>query len=737
MKDIDPDQAAPGRFSQDSPGKADTPFGGADDSLDLLQILNALWRRKVLVLASCALTAAIFFFIAAAQPQQFTATTTVMLDPREQRVVSSQNQVVSDLKLNSPIIESEVAIIKSATLLQAAITDVGVDRYNQIDPAFQSPGFLSQLMNRMGPFISASPKEPSSVSAEEQRISRIIHALRNGMQVQRVGDSYVIQISIRTPEPELSSATANALAQGYIRRQLQDRRRVAENATRWLSNQVAARELDLAQAEQAVETFKREQLALSSSSDALLEQRLAAVNIQLVEVVAAYTTEAARLAQITEFIDASGALAAADTQQSALILALRTRRTELLQQDLQLARTYGPNHPERLGIATELSRLEKEIRQEVHNVAQSIRNEISVLAIRQRALENEVADLQEDLADNASAMLSLRQLEREAEAAHDTYDELLSRLGETRAQTEIQRAEARMVNAAQVPLAPSSPRVKLLTAFGAALGLSIGMLAALSIELLSSGFINSAEVARSTGLAVLAIIPQEDVTTAAQVMAKVNGHAFSPFAERIRHLRTMLEMGGSRDSCRAIAVLSSNAEEGKTTTALALARSFGTMGKKTLILDLDTRNSALTHELTQANLRDLGDFLAGDANLDEVIYSDDTLGFSVAGSSKYTAILADSVSAGVLQDVVDQLREKFEVIVIDSPPLLAVSDGLQIASVSDDVLYLVEYRNTPKKAVLQGLSGLRHIGIQPTGIVLTKAETDHATPNYAAGSVVG
>ena len=742
MKDVSPDGSpkTPPQRRLTGLRMASNEASNYDDSVEILSLLRSLWYRKALIAGICLATALVFFVLAMLQERAYTAVASVMLDPREQRVIASQDQVVSNLKLNSPILESEVAIVRSATVLRDAVEMVGLDRFNGIDPAFSEPSLVGRMIGGVKRLLRPAPpagETTTGLTPEQRRMGRITGALRQGMSVRRLGDSYVIEISITTPEPELSAATANALANVYIERQLSDRRRVAEGATQWLAEQVAERRDDLAASETAVEAFKREQLNLSQATDAILEQQLGQLNEQLVQARAARTTETARLQQIEKLTAEQGALAAAETQQSSFVLALRTTRSELAQQDNRLAEIVGPRHPDRKAIGNELAQLDIAIRQEVENITQAYRNEVSVLQIREEALQQEVTRIQGTLSDNASATLGLRQLEREAGAARESYEEMLTRLGETRAQAEIQRAEARIVNIAQIPVVPSGPRIKLFTAFGATLGLTAGLVAALWMEMVSSGFIHRAQIERATGLPVLTTIPDEDLAQPSRVLDKISGHGFSLYAERIRHLRTMLEMSGGRDGSHAIAVLSSLPNEGKTTTALALARSYALTGKKTLLLDLDTRRSALTHELTRASLTDLGDYLAGDASLNDVIYGDEALGFSVAGSSRYAAILADSVSTVVLNDVLNELRERFEVIVIDTPPVLAVSDGLEIASISDSILYLIEHRKTSRRSAIYGLSALHHVGLRPTGIVLTRAHIGSDPDNYVGEYTYG
>ena len=231
-----------------------------DESVEILSLLRAVWKRKLLVMCLCLASALLFFVVAVLQERSFMATATVMLDPREQRVVATQDQVVSDLKLNSPILESEVAIIRSYGLLSEAVETVGRDQFDRIVPVKRTPGLWGRILGQGTPIAgSDTGTAHSALPPEDIQMTRIIHALRQGISVRRVGDSYVIEISIRTPYPQLSAATANALAQGYIRRQLEERRRVAESATQWLADQVTARRDELALADTADETYQRAQ----------------------------------------------------------------------------------------------------------------------------------------------------------------------------------------------------------------------------------------------------------------------------------------------------------------------------------------------------------------------------------------------------------------------------------------------------------------------------------------------
>ncbi len=683
-----------------------------DDTVELLALGRALWRRKGLVALATLLLGAAFFAVTSLQPRHYTAGATVILDPREQQILGGQDQVVSDLKLSTPILESQMPILRSSSLLQSVVARLGVERFDQFAPAEPSSAPL--------------PSDPA-------RETRIIAQLRDGIDVRRVGDSYVIAISVTTTDPQLSADVANALADSYIDAQLADRRRVAEQATQWLADQVVARRNDLARAEQTVEAYKRDQLAAAGASEAVLQQQLLELNQQIAIARSERATERARLERIEASRDARGAAAAAEALRTPFLDGLRSRRFDLARDEARLAASLGPTHPDRRQLVAEIAQIDAAIAAEVQIIADGHRNELEILNIRDQALQREVDALESQLSDMAATSLQLRELEREADAARAGFEALQSRLGEIRAQVEIQRAEARLVNAAQIPLAPSAPRVTLMTAVGGAFGLTLGLMLALALERLGAGYTQGAALERQTRLPVLATLPRVHLTHPQAVLGLLGKDRFSLLAERIRQLRMTLMLNATEGRPISVVLLSSVPDEGKTTTALALARSFADAGVKAVFVDLDTRRSLAPGTLSTVPRAELGDWVSGAAELDDIVAQTDTTGLSVIGTAQGNALLADAMNAARLRDLVQALNQRFDAVVIDAPPILAVPDGLSIAAAVDQILYVVRHRTTSRRSVRYGLATLQHVGLRPSGFVITKADLDADPDGYALG----
>lgn len=713
-----------------------------EESVDLRELIGALWRRKWFVLFWTLAAAALFFAMTITKPVRYTAQATVMLDPRQQQVVSAREEVVSDLQLNTAILESEVASLRSSALLERVVEQIGVARFAGIDPANAEPGPVARIIGGAKQAVRGlvAPATPAAqgdaaplISEERRRLSRIVTALQSGMFINRVGDSYVIQIALQTGDPELSALVVNGLAETYIAEQLLDRQRVAENATQWLSQQVERRRGEVVAAEAAAETYKREQLDTAGASVEVVQQQLAELNQQLAMARSERANQEARLQQIDTLIAERGPTIAAETQSSDYLVSLRQRRDEMLREDARLSATLGENHPDRRDIASDIGRIEAAIAAEVANIAQSYRNEIEVLQGREASLGRDVEALEQRLSDMSTSSLQLRQLEREAEAARTGFEDLLTRLGEIRAQAEIQRAEAKLLNPALIPTGPSAPRPVLMTAFGGTLGLTFSLIAALLMELMSAGFRRAVELERATGLKVLSMLPADRIRQPRHVLAHLDKGSYSFLGERVRQLRTVIATRiAATAGPRSVMLLSSVPDEGKTTTALALAQSYARSGVSTVLIDLDTRRPVLHDEVGAVSQASLSDHLMGEASLEAAIARSDSLRFDISGVGEHDTLLSDGIEASRIGELIEALKQRYDMVIVDAPPVLAMSDSLSIALAVDHVVYLVRWKRTPRRVVAQGLVMLKNIGVAPLGTVLTMVDTAQDLDGYSS-----
>mgnify|MGYP006281625359 CR=1 FL=1 len=280
---------------------------------------------------------------------------------------------------------------------------------------------------------------------------------------------------------------------------------------------------------------------------------------------------------------------------------------------------------------------------------------------------------------------------------------------------------------------PSAPRPKLMGAFGGMLGGVVGVALALFLEMTRSTYRARRELEAETGLPVLASLPRMPRGDLRGIVEGLRSNSNTMFGERIRHLRTFLLMQNGRAEKKAIMFASSQPDEGKSMTAVGMAEMAALAGRSVLLLDGDLRRSRLAQSFGWDMRHDLSDFILHRCDLAEAIHTDGALGFDVLAPSRPCPEAADKLSTTWLDPVMKELTRVYDLVVIDSPPILKVSDGLVLARVADSIVYVVRWDGTPRAAVSEGLDTLAEMRLGVTGLVLNQVDPKQAEKTYGEG----
>ena len=355
---------------------------------------------------------------------------------------------------------------------------------------------------------------------------------------------------------------------------------------------------------------------------------------------------------------------------------------------------------------------------------------------RKQALAEAVAELEARLDRQSADLMVLEQLQREAEASRRVYELFLSRLKETVGQLGIQQAESRVLSPAALPEMPSSPRPKLALTFSAALGLAFGMVLVLVAESRDLRYRSAARLEADTGLRVLGQLPRFRRAGRAAMLARLGNRPTAPEAEAVRNLRTAL-LAGSGKEMRLLAITSSLPEEGKTSLALALAQSVAGMGRRVLLVEADLRRPGLSALPGARQSPGLIALIGGDAALKAAVIRPAGADFDLlpAGPAPAGASIGDLFGAPGFANLLRQLAPRHDLVIFDTPPVLAVSDALSIGRQVDALLFAVRWGATGRESLMGGLRLLRNAGLRPAGLVLTRI--GEGGPSYGPGHCYG
>jgi uncharacterized protein involved in exopolysaccharide biosynthesis/Mrp family chromosome partitioning ATPase len=648
-----------------------------------------------------------------------------MLDPRNVRILSA-DEVLSDLNLNNAFLDTQVEVLRSNILLEEVIRQTDQDRLDAFDPANRPRSLVSRITSTLGRLLGPPSQGPSSdvaLDPEMRRLERLVFALRGTLQVWREGDSYLINLTVTTDDPGLSLLFASRIVQVYIDRQVEERIETVRSATSFLADRAEAMSRAVKDAESIVEDFRADQLAQSGVSAETINQQLLDLSTQLALSRAEFVAAQVRFEQIQSVIERDGFEAAADLLTSDLVLSLRQAMLELRRRDADLATRLGPDHPDRARIAAEADLVASDLAAEVHTIVSRLRNDAEVARIHAQSLQDSLSELENRAADVSRASLQLRQLEREAEAVRASHQAILERLNETRPIEELQRADAKIVERAVLPSVPSSPRVKLFTALGGTAGLAVGLIAVFILAVTRAGFAHPAQIEQATGVPVLTSLPISPWYNSREMLQSLRRAAYQIFAERLRQLRTALLLRREGDRATTVMITSSVPGEGKTTTAVALAY-FGALAKRSCVLvDFDLRHSRLGRNLDYAAPGDLAGHLRGSCPLDDAIHRVSSFSFDLITTKQPEPQLIDEVTPAQWSNLIAELESRYDLIVIDTAPLLLFSDNMPLARLADQTLLLVRQNSTSRRAVMEALRSLEEMGASSIGAVMTMVDT--------------
>jgi exopolysaccharide transport family protein len=620
---------------------------------------------------------------------RYTATAQIMLESRKQNVIGI-DALVSDLPFDQATVDSQIALVQSPSLLARVIKQEDLAE----DDEFGA---------RRPQSLIAWARTLFSVRSEEQEAQAQINVLREALRVERAGRTFVIAISVTSLSPEKAARIANGIAKAYIVDQLEARYEYARRASDWLGDRLERLRRELRDSESAIARFRAENNLGVAVSGAVSEAHVADLNAKLVEARAESVERRTRLEQAQRIVGNGGnPQSIPDVVRSPIMPALKSQHGQVSQREADLVARYGDRHPLVVNVRAERRDVERQIQAEINRVIANLTHDYEASRIRQEALEKGLGVVVGHRgADNAIAV-QLRELERGAAANKTLYESFLSRFKLSEEQANLEVREARIIAPAALPQSPSFPRTGLVAALALIAGLGAGVGSALLMERLRPGFSNPNEVEDELEVPALASIPllrpQERVANGRFMSPEsfVLRKPMSRFSEAIRTVRAGIQMSNVDQPPKVIQVSSIVAGEGKTTVAIALAQSAATSMERVLLIDADLRRPSATKNFRLERRPGLVDMLVGYNNGDEFIVQDPISGIFVLGAGVPTQNPPDLLASDRLRTVIMHLRDRYDYIVVDSPPVGPVIDPVVLSHCVEKVLLVVAWNDTPR-----------------------------------------
>ena len=669
-----------------------------------------LWRRRFILAGAVLSTLALALAYVQLTPPVYTAEVLIQIEPAEDNIVGIE-KVASALSDDTAALTGEVQVIRSRAIANQVVSGL----FEQLRPELL--GTESSQAQSDGQ-LQATPASGRASTLRSQAVDRFLSRLSVG-QVQR---SNVVSIRFDASDAPTAAAAANAVADQYIEAQLRTKFDSTRRATDWINGRLAELEATVQGSEREIEDFRAQVGLVEGVQAPLLVEQLSRLNAEMASAEARATEAEARLRE-AEGLSGADIDTIAAVLSSTAIQNLRNDAVALSQRRAELSVQYGPEHPVWEGLNAETTNLQEELDEEVSRIVENLSSERRVAQTRVSTLARRVNELEAVASEASRAGVQLRALERDAEADRRLYELFLARFKETTIQDGIQQADARVVSYANVPSRPSFPNKPIVLAAALVLSGLLGLTLVLIIERLDiAAFRTSRELQQALRLPVLGQIPIAMGTPRNLIVPVDIARSRTSFAEAVRGVRASLLLRSPEGVSQVVLLTSSLPGEGKTTTTVALARALAGTGHNVLLMDCDLRRPRLHEVLGVSNEFGLAEYLEGkDRELSPSQEESTGLMFVTAGRASPAA--AELLQTSRIADLISELRERYDVILLDAPPVLAVVDPRILAKIADSTIFLVKWGQTRRRVAQSAIELLLESEPRLVGCILNQVNT--------------
>jgi capsular exopolysaccharide synthesis family protein len=561
----------------------------------------------------------------------------------------------------------------------------------------------------------------------------VLGAFQGSIGVEPVRRSRMVRVHFDSTDPFLAAKAANAVAQAFINVNLERRFEASAYAKTFLEEKLLQTKARLEDSERELVRFSRElEIVNIDEKQNVLTQNLQEFNSATVKAEQERIRTGAILAQAMENPESLTVGIHPDNRNFQNFQALKMSKAKLEAEYQEGLKVYKPAFPKMLALQGQIAEVDNQIKGELEEIRKSARAAHRAAKLQETQLKEKLTQAKQEVLDLQGRNIRYSILKREVDTNRSLYDGLLQRLKEVGVAGGASLNNISVVDKALVPLFPYKPNLNKNLGLGLAIGLVVGLMVALLLERLDDSIRFVEEVERETHSAVLGVVPKVKREAGASGVLALASHAepTSAFSEAYRSVRTSLQFSTANGAPRRLVVTSSSQNEGKSTTALALAVNFAQMGKPVLIIDADLRNPVMHKMLSVSNKAGLSNYLSGSVAPLEVIRQSEVPNLYVMPTGPLPPNPVDLLSGMKLLNLLSHCEERFAHVIVDAPPVLGIADAIVLCNQVENSVFVVESGKTRKGQAKAALKRLQQAGVHPLGVILTKIDSYHDLHGY-------
>lgn len=716
-----------------------TDLAGApsqQETIDLRKYLSIINIHKWRILSLAVLVTILTVLVMLNVKSRYAATATLLIESQQANAVSIE-EVYGINSSQQEYYLTQFEILKSRSIAEAVVNKLNL----QDHPDFLGkPGLISRLKDLI-PFIpSAESKLTPEQRALRQR-DQLISQFQSRLNVSPIRKTQLVQISFVTYTPDLAAQVANAVGEAYINSQLEARLGITQQAASWLGGRLGELRVQLDESEAKLQAYRAKEglvdvegvrglgaKELERLSEALTEARSRKAQVDgFIRVIKQYGIDNIEKLESLPEITAHRGIQDAKNQ-----LILTERRVS------ELSKIYGVKHPRLIAAKSELTAVQENLRNQIKKLISGIENEAQSVQENVSSLEEEMAKAKNQYQTVSLKETTYQSLEREVLTNRQLFETFLSRQKETQATSNFNSALARFTDLATPSTEPISPKRKLVVIIAFIITLGLGMLLAFLLDALNDTIKSPNDVENQLGQRTLGFMPDlphkknQDLP-----LYSFFSDQHKQYAEAVRSIRTSLILLALDKPLKLIEVTSAVPSEGKSTSATNLAFAFGQM-EKVLLIDADMRRPTLAKRFgLPAYQPGLANLIAGREQIDTCIVADETSGIDLLPAGNVPPNPLELLLSPRFAELLGELSARYDRIIIDTPPVQAVSDSLVVAKQADAVVFVVATDETRKGAIQSGIAKLLQTENNLYGVILNKVNMKRVAQSYGDYSHYG
>lgn len=728
--------------------------------------VHEYWRilkKQARLISACAVgLVAITMLTVLVMTPQYTADVTVLIErhaPQAMKIEGAQTETPGVDEYD--YYKTQYEILRSRVLASRVILDQGLERHSLFTTDGQSDGFLSRIRKRLEAWGSQSQTHGEN---EEQALVNplVSQAYLDRLEVRPLPRTRLVKVSFSSPDPGLSAQIVNAHVAAYSRYGVELRTQTNRDAERFLEEKLVELKERVRNSEAALNVYGREKGILSADEkDNIVVDRLSDLNKRLTEAEADRIALEAQVHLIRkrEYDSLPSVI------ENQLIQTLKGQLVPLEAELAQLTARFKADYPKVIQLKAQLEETRQRVNAEIAKVVAGVDSAFQAAVAKEKSLRDKMEEQKAAMMGLKDAAVNYAILAREVDTNRQLYDSVLQRMKEMGVAAELQTSNTSVVDKAQPPRYPSRPRKGLAFALSAVCGLFGGISLAFFLEYIDNTVKTPDDVQRHLGLPNLGVVPDfatlkqesrqlpqlaSNDTTEAQEVSNSDTpqdtpteavpprrktelisshHPLSVITEAYRTLRTAIFLSRAGESPKTFLFTSATEGEGKTLTAVNTAVIFAQMGLRVLIVDADLRRPRCHKVLGVRNWAGLTEVLTGTRTTQEVIKPTTTEKLFLLSSGAVPPNPAELIGSRKMSEVMTALLQEYDCIVVDSPPVMPVSDAVLLSTLFDGVVLVVNGQKTPRHLVKETRSRLLYARAKILGVVLNRV--DMQTSEYA------